>query len=163
MISYNYSVLIGDRMKDGDGNDVEIESDSFQICLDLLASIRNSHTFDWDLEKNSTATPFIQRFKDRIAGHLINVSILHEYNYDECQIPEAGSPEPPPSSCASAILTINSAAFTTAASGETKNLIVKDTDGVPVGSKIGTEWIVPAASGGGFDLNQYILINDIYG
>lgn len=160
---YNYSVLIGDRLEDGDGNRVEVLSDSLQICKDLLSSIRQVDDFGWDIVKSVTITPFVHRFKDRIAGHIMTVSIQTDFNYDECAIPQSGSPTPPPTLCQAATITINGVSYTLAESGETTNIVVKDTDGVAVGEKIASEWIVPASTGGGFTLNQYILINDIYG
>lgn len=47
-------------------------------------------------------------------------------------------------SCADAHLEVNSDPFTDIPSGATYNLVVKDTNGDPVGEKIGTEWIVEA-------------------
>ena len=44
-------------------------------------------------------------------------------------------------------ITINSASFSAYASGATSNILVKDGTGTQVGSKVGSEWIVP--SGGG--------------
>jgi hypothetical protein len=40
-------------------------------------------------------------------------------------------------------ITVNSAAFSSVESNGTENVIVKDTDGTLVGSKVGSEWIVP--------------------
>lgn len=42
-------------------------------------------------------------------------------------------------------ITVNSAPFANARSGEVMNIPVKDTDGAPRGSKVGGEWIVPAS------------------
>jgi hypothetical protein len=85
-IIYNFNILIGDRLEDGDGNKVEVESDTFQIGLDLFATL-NLHT-ELDLDKSSTFTPFIHDFKDRIAGNLITLSVSAPFNYDECAIPQ---------------------------------------------------------------------------
>jgi len=49
----------------------------------------------------------------------------------------------PSGSCADADIEINGTPFTSVASGATEDIIVKDTDGVQVGSKVGSEWIVP--------------------
>jgi len=142
-ISYNYNILFADRLLDGDSNDVEIESDTFQMCLDILASLRNNNEFDWELEKSATAEPFIHRFKDRVAGHLLSVSFLVEFNYDECAIPQSGSPIPPSSLCEGVVIRINDTAFTTAASGTIEEIEVRNTDGDLVGSLINGIWVVP--------------------
>lgn len=48
--------------------------------------------------------------------------------------------------CADAELEVNGASFTSIPSGNTYDLIVKDDLGAQVGSKIGSEWIVPAGA-----------------
>jgi hypothetical protein len=45
-------------------------------------------------------------------------------------------------------ITVNSVAFSSVVSNGTENVVVKDTDGTLVGSKVGTEWIVPKGGGG---------------
>jgi hypothetical protein len=56
-------------------------------------------------------------------------------------------------------ITVNSAAFSSVESNGTENVVVKDTDGTLVGSKVGSEWIVPkggtSPSGIGFQFPQY--------
>jgi len=84
-IIYNYNILIGDRLEDGDANKVEVESDTFLIGLDLFATLNLSTVYD--LDKNSTFTPFIHDFKDRIAGNMITLSVAVDFNYDECAVP----------------------------------------------------------------------------
>ena len=144
-ISYNFNILIGDRVEDGDGNKVEVESDTFQIGLDLLATL-NLHT-ELDLDKNNTLTPFIHDFKDRIAGHLITLSVSAPFNYNECAVPTTGTPTPPTSSCPVAIITINGVAYGSIASGGTEDISVVNTLGVPVGSLVSGNWVVTASGG----------------
>ena len=43
-------------------------------------------------------------------------------------------------------ITINSASFSTYVSGASSNILVKDGTGTQVGSKVGSEWIVPASN-----------------
>lgn len=60
-------------------------------------------------------------------------------------------------------ITINSASFSAYASGATSNILVKDGTGTQVGSKVGSEWIVPTGASTGdylvrfFDLDGTIL------
>jgi len=139
-ISYNFNILIGDRLEDGDANKVEVESDTFQIGLDLLATLNLDR--DLDLDKNNTLTPFIQDFKDRIAGHLISVSVSAPFNYDECAVPTTGTPQPPASSCPVAIITINGVSYGSVGSGNTEDIAVVDGNGTPVGSLVSGDWVV---------------------
>jgi hypothetical protein len=144
-ITYNFNILIGDRLEDGDANKVEVESDTFQIGLDLLATLNINR--DVDLDKNNTLTPFIHDFKDRIAGHLITVSVTADFDYNECAVPTTGTPTPPTSSCPVAIITINGVAYGSVGSGNTEDIAVVNTLGVPVGSLVSGNWVVTASGG----------------
>lgn len=61
-------------------------------------------------------------------------------------------------------ITVNSTPFVNAPSGGAFNVPVKDTDGVPRGSKVGSEWIVPAPGVGPVlefafaDRDQYTMV-----
>ena len=142
-ISYNFNILIGDRLEDGDANKVEVESDTFQIGLDLLATLNLDN--ELDLDKNNTLTPFIHDFKDRIAGHLITLSVSAPFDYNECAVPTTGTPQPPASSCPVAIITINGVSYGSVASGGTEDIAVVDGFGTPVGSLVSGNWVVTAS------------------
>jgi hypothetical protein len=53
----------------------------------------------------------------------------------------------PPVGCLPGLIVINGVNFGSVVSGGTLEIPVKDTDGVSVGEKIGTEWIVPKGQG----------------
>jgi hypothetical protein len=142
-ITYNFNILIGDRLEDGDANKVEVESDTFQIGLDLLATLNINR--DVDLDKSNTLTPFIHDFKDRIAGHLITVSVTADFDYNECAVPTTGTPTPPTSSCPVAIITINGVSYGSAASGGTEDIAVVDGSGNPIGSLVSGNWVVTSS------------------
>jgi len=142
-ISYNFNILIGDRLEDGDANKVEVESDTFQIGLDLLATLNLDR--ELDLDKNNTLTPFIHDFKDRIAGHLITLSVSAPFDYNECAVPTTGTPQPPATSCPSAFITINGVDYGSVISGGTEDIAVVDGSGTPVGSLVSGNWVVTAS------------------
>jgi hypothetical protein len=142
-ITYNFNILIGDRLEDGDANKVEVESDTFQIGLDLLATLNLNR--DVDLDKSNTLTPFIHDFKDRIAGHLITVSVTADFDYNECAVPTTGTPQPPASSCPVAIITINGVSYGSVGSGNTEDIAVVDGSGTPVGSLVSGNWVVSSS------------------
>lgn len=56
-------------------------------------------------------------------------------------------------------ITINGADFTTAEPFTTENIIVKNSAGTAVGSKVGAEWIVP---NGAISADSSLYINDVY-
>jgi len=142
-ISYNFNILIGDRLEDGDANKVEVESDTFQIGLDLLATLNLDR--ELDLDKNNTLTPFIHDFKDRIAGHLITLSVSAPFDYNECAVPTTGTPQPPASSCPSAFITINGVDYGSVLSGGTEDILVIDGSGNQVGSLVSGNWVVTSS------------------
>jgi hypothetical protein len=142
-ITYNFNILIGDRLEDGDANKVEVESDTFQIGLDLLATLNLDR--ELDLDKNNTLTPFIHDFKDRIAGHLITLSVSAPFDYNECAVPTTGTPTPPASSCPIGLITINGVTYGSVASGGTEDISVVDSFGTPVGSLVSGNWVVTAS------------------
>jgi hypothetical protein len=142
-ITYNFNVLIGDRLEDGDANKIEVESDTLQIGLDLLATL-NLHT-ELDLDKSNTLTPFIHDFKDRIAGHLITLSVSAPFNYNECAVPTTGTPQPPATSCPGVIISINGVNYGTVASGSTSSIAVIDGNGTPIGSLVSGNWVVTSS------------------
>jgi hypothetical protein len=53
-------------------------------------------------------------------------------------------------------VTVNGASFGSVKATSSLDVPVKDTLGASVGSKVGTEWIVPAASTGDYDVDAYI-------
>lgn len=142
-ITYNFNILIGDRLEDGDANKVEVESDTFQIGLDLLATLNLNR--DVDLDKSNTLTPFIHDFKDRIAGHLITLSVTADFDYNECAVPTTGTPQPPASSCPVAIITINGVSYGSVGSGNTEDIAVVDGSGNPIGSLVSGDWVVTSS------------------
>lgn len=80
-------------------------------------------------------------FDSSLAGVELNLTIpILDIGCDTCK------PPTPSVICAPVIVTINGETWETYKTGTVNDIIVKDTDGLEVGSKVGTEWIVPSAS-----------------
>ncbi len=86
-IFYTYKILVADRVLDGRTNAVEVESDTMQICLDLLAALDDQSGEDWAVSDSATIEPFREEEKDRIDGHSFDTSLVVPFDYDQCQIP----------------------------------------------------------------------------
>lgn len=144
-VVYNYTIYVGDRVLNGRGNAVEVESDTFQICQDLLATIdQQSNTFDWELDRSSVnLTPFREDGKDNIDGWLMDISIKANFTYDECAVPTTGTPTPPETSCPDATIRVNSVVYGTVQSGAIGDVTVKYVNGTLVGSLVGGIWTIP--------------------
>jgi hypothetical protein len=101
-ITYGYLVSIADRIREGNQNEVEVDSDTFNIMMQVITQIDNLLYNDVDLVKGQTITPFMEAHRHRVSGHFSELQIRVKYNYDACAIPsdEVPLPLPPPPSCA---------------------------------------------------------------
>ena len=101
-INYGYLVSIADRIREGNQNEVEVDSDTFNIMMQVITQIDNLLYNDVDLVKGQTITPFMEAHRHRVSGHFSELQIRVKYNYDACAIPsdEVPLPLPPPPSCA---------------------------------------------------------------
>ena len=145
-ISYSYTIAIADRCDKERTNAVEVESDTFQICLDILAGANDqANATGWMLSETSTLTPFFETWKDEVEGHMVTVTLIVDFDYDKCQIPTISAVTPPSVGCADGQVNVNATFYNDVASGSSLNVVVKNVAGSLVGSLIGGEWIVPNA------------------
>lgn len=132
----------------GESNINEVKSNMRQVCLDLVSFLIQNTTYsEITTDRNILLTSFVDSFNDKLTGWYFDLNIRQALSFSACIIPMDGI-LPPPIACKPAIITINGDEFITVPSGVTENILVKDTDGTEVGSKIGDEWIVPAGGGG---------------
>jgi len=146
-ISYSYTIAIADRVDKERLNAIEVESDTFQICLDILAGANDQATITgWELAETSTLTPFVETWKDEVEGHMVTITLKVDFDYDKCAIPTISAITPPSGgACADGRVTVNTTFYNDVASGGALNVVVKNVAGSLVGSLIGGEWIVPNA------------------
>jgi len=143
-IIYSYTIAIADRVYKARENAVEVESDSFQICLDLLKTLNYQTLYEWELDPNATLTPFVETWKDEVEGHMITVNLKVDFDYNYCEVPLTGDVEIPNyDSCPGSTVTVNSTYYNVVASNATRNVIVKNESGELIGELIAGEWIVP--------------------
>ena len=84
-----YVVIVADRIRTGDQNFTEVESDTEQILLDVIAQLQNQD-YGFVLDTGSIeVTPFKNRFADMVTGHMASISLQSDFEYDRCQIPES--------------------------------------------------------------------------
>ena len=101
----------------------------FEVYLTDIADAKN-HNF-------STKSNYVYVFKKR-EDNIIKRNVNGELG----QLPQR--PSYTNFVCADGTILINGTSFGTVGSGEEVDIVVKDTNGSTVGSKIGSEWIVPA-------------------
>ena len=141
--SRNYRVVIADRVLKSEGNELEVESDTQLIALDVLAYWMKLGTNErFSITSSNTITPFWEKWGDEVTGHFVDIGIEEFYDFNSCAIPLSGSIPTPVNPCKDARISVNSVVYGNAPSDSNFNVVVKDQDGDLVGSLIGGEWIV---------------------
>lgn len=85
---YDFEVIVGDLVKKDESDELEVESDTLLICLDILSKL-DDENYDWSLSKQSNLQPFTEKWDSEFNGHIMNVSLEFMFNYDYCQVPFA--------------------------------------------------------------------------
>jgi hypothetical protein len=141
--SRNYRVIIADRVLKSEGNELEVESDTQLIALDVLAYwMKLGQNERFSITSSNTITPFWEKWGDEVTGHFVDIGIEEFYDFNSCAIPLSGSIPSPTNPCKDARILINSVVYGNAPSDTNFNVVVKDQLGTLVGSLIGGEWIV---------------------
>lgn len=83
---YDFEVIVGDLVKKDESDELEVESDTLLICLDILSKL-DDEDYDWSLSKQSNLQPFTEKWDSEFTGHIMNVSLEFMFNYDYCQVP----------------------------------------------------------------------------
>lgn len=83
---YDFEVIIGDLVKKDESNELDVESDTMLICLDILSKL-DDESYDWALDKQSNLQPFTEKWDSEFAGHIMNISLEFMFDYNYCQAP----------------------------------------------------------------------------
>lgn len=83
---YDFEIIVGDLVKRDESNELEVESDTLLICLDILSKL-NDESYEWALSKQSNLQPFTEKWDSEFTGHIMNVSLEFMFDYDYCQVP----------------------------------------------------------------------------
>jgi hypothetical protein len=139
----NYRVVIADRVLKSEGNELEVESDTQLIALDVLAYwMKLGQNERFSITSSNTITPFWEKWGDEVTGHFVDIGIEEFYDFNSCAIPLSSAIPSPTNPCKDARILINSVVYGNAPSDTNFNVVVKDQLGALVGSLIGGEWIV---------------------
>lgn len=163
-IQFQLEICVMDWVFDNRGDELNenqnrVESDTREILRDLTNTIRRSprwQAFSKYKDASSPTRKFIEKGGDKVSGWCITLNLWVKRKSGFCEIesllPGYDFGEQGASGCPDATILINGASWGTVSSGGTEDIPVKDTNGASVGSKVGSEWIVPAAGGGSADL-----------
>ena len=86
--TYNFALLVMDRVWESESNVIEVLSDTAQIMGDIFALLDSEYQNEvWQLVVNQNASPFYDSRTDILAGYAINFSIQVPYLADSCVVP----------------------------------------------------------------------------
>jgi PKD repeat protein len=144
----NYRVVIADRVLKSEGNELEVESDTQLIALDVLAYwMKLGQNERFSITSSNTITPFWEKWGDEVTGHFVDIGIEEFYDFNSCAIPLSSAIPSPTNPCKDARILINTVVYGNAPSDTNFNVVVKNQAGTLVGSLIGGEWIVNTGAG----------------
>ena len=89
LMTYNFALIVMDRVFESESNTIEVLSDTAQIMADIFALIDNNNQSDGDFELsiNGNASPFYDAKTDILAGYAINFQVLTPYLANSCVVP----------------------------------------------------------------------------
>ena len=89
LMTYNFALLVMDRVFESESNVIEVLSDTAQIIADVFALIDNNTQDDEDFELvvTSNASPFYDAKTDILSGYAINFQVNTPYLFNTCVVP----------------------------------------------------------------------------
>lgn len=90
-VPINLVIVIADRVYDDFSNLNDTESDTLQVCKDIVNIMMNSKRWQ-RICRITAATPekFIERAEDKVTGHFVRLTITLFDNKDICDVPVFG-------------------------------------------------------------------------
>ena len=87
LLHYKFNIIVADLVHKDESNENEVLSDTLQTLLDIKAWLTNNQCNGFTLKKESTITPFTERWDDEVSGHVGNFE-LEIWNTDSlCALP----------------------------------------------------------------------------
>jgi hypothetical protein len=89
LMTYNFALLVMDRVFESESNVIEVLSDTAQIIADVFALIDDNTQDDEDFELvvTSNASPFYDAKTDILSGYAINFQVNTPYLFNTCVVP----------------------------------------------------------------------------
>ena len=95
----NYQVAVFDLVKEGEGNEMEVESDTHKILTDVVALLNNQKLYpSLVLDRNSIRINEVEheKYQDKLTGHACILRIKTWYDANSCAVPGDGFGEENP-------------------------------------------------------------------
>lgn len=84
-LTYNFQIIIADKLEDDYSNQRDVMNDTLEICKDVFTVLYLS---EYESEWNPNVEPFLERFEDVLAGWSMNLTITQPFDYNRCDLPE---------------------------------------------------------------------------
>lgn len=84
-LTYNFQVIVADRLKDDYSNQRDVMNDTLEIIKDVFTYLYLS---EYESEWGATVEPFLERFEDVLAGWTMNLTLTQPFDYNRCNVPE---------------------------------------------------------------------------
>ena len=84
-LTYNFQIIITDRLKPDYSNQRDVMSDTLEICKDIFTRLYlSSYQAVW----NASVSPFLENYETILAGWTMNITITQPFDYNRCELPE---------------------------------------------------------------------------
>jgi hypothetical protein len=84
-LTYNFQIIIADRLSEDYSNQRDIMNDTLEICKDIFTKLYLS---EYDSQWNAVIEPFLERFEDILGGWTMNITLTQPFDYNRCDLPE---------------------------------------------------------------------------
>jgi hypothetical protein len=84
-LTYNFQIIVADRLNEDYSNQRDLMNDTLEICKDLFTKLYLS---EYQSQWNASVEPFLERFDDILAGWTMNITLTQPFDYNRCVLPE---------------------------------------------------------------------------
>jgi hypothetical protein len=84
-LTYNFQIIVADRLKDDYSNQKDVMNDTLEIMKDVFTFLYLS---EYESEWDATVEPFLERFEDVLAGWTMSLTLTQPFDYNRCNVPE---------------------------------------------------------------------------
>jgi len=97
VLSYQFSIIILDKIEDDYSNQRDVMSDTLEIAKDVFTILYQSYTAQYgdftlyyEPAWGPNVTPFLERYESVLGGWTLNVTINEPFDYNSCVLPFSG-------------------------------------------------------------------------
>ena len=84
-LTYNFQIIIADRLEDDYSNQRDVMNDTLEICKDVFTVLYLS---EYESVWGATCEPFLENYETVLAGWTMNLTITQPFDFNRCVLPE---------------------------------------------------------------------------